>query len=54
MEVIVFIIWVISLALFGIATFMPRPFNIMAGGLLAFDLWIGLQFLVEATDPITL
>lgn len=53
MEIIVFIIWIISLVFLGIAAFYPpRSFNILAVGLFALDLWLGLQFLMEQTDPL--
>jgi hypothetical protein len=56
MPVLVFIIWIVSLVLLFIAAFMPRPWTtppaIFAAGVFALDLWLGLQFLIEATDPI--
>jgi hypothetical protein len=53
---VVFFVWVVSLVLLAIAAFLPRPWypaGLLAAGLFATDLWLGLQFLVEATDPIT-
>jgi hypothetical protein len=54
MAVITFIIWIVSLALLGVAAFRARPADISMLGLFAFDLWIGLQFLIETSDPFTL
>jgi len=53
MHILVLILWIISWVLFALAALQPRPFNIVAGGLFFFDLWIGLTFLLEVTDPIT-
>jgi hypothetical protein len=56
MSIVTFIIWIVSLVLLGLAASNPRPFgyvNAFAAGVFAFDLWIGLQFLIETTDPIT-
>ena len=53
MPILVFIIWIVSLVFLAIAAFYPpRSFNILAVGLFTWDLWLGLQFLIETTDPI--
>lgn len=52
MGVLVLILWIVSLVLFGIQAFYPNR-SILAAALFAFDLWIGLHFLMEVTDPIT-
>jgi hypothetical protein len=56
MPVLVFIIWIVSLVLLAIAAFYPRPWpqphSFFAAGVFALDLWLGLQFLIEASDPI--
>jgi hypothetical protein len=58
MHIFTLFIWIISLVLLFLAAFAPRPYvwsaSIGWAGLFAFDLWIGLQFLIVATDPITL
>lgn len=56
MHIVTFILWIVSLVLLAIAAFMPKPVwpsSAFALGVFAFDLWIGLQFLLELTDPIT-
>lgn len=53
MHVLVFVIWIVSLVLFAFEALRPRPFNVLAFGLFAFDLWIGLHFVLEVTDPLT-
>lgn len=56
MHILTLILWIVSLVLLAVAAFAPRPFwpgNAFALGVFAFDLWIGLQFLLELTDPIT-
>jgi hypothetical protein len=53
MNLVELILWIVSFVLFGLATFQPRPFNILAGGLLAMDLWLGLTYLWTVTKPIT-
>lgn len=56
MHVLTLIIWIASLVLLLVAALMPRPAfpaSAFALGVFAFDLWIGLQFLLEQTDPIT-
>jgi hypothetical protein len=54
MHALVLIVWIFSLAAFAFAAFWPPPQrNITAIGLLLFDLWLGLQFLIEVKDPIT-
>jgi hypothetical protein len=52
MHVFVFCIWVASIVVLGIASFMPKPYALLNIGLLLFDLWLGLQFLIETTDPV--
>jgi hypothetical protein len=52
MHIIVFIIWIVSLVLLAIGYYYPAR-HWPALGLFAFDLWIGLHFLLENTDPIT-
>jgi hypothetical protein len=56
MAILTFIIWIVSLVLLAIAAFHPRPWpqphSFLAAGVFAFDLWIGLQFLIEASDAI--
>jgi hypothetical protein len=55
MHVLVFIIWIVSLVLLFVAAFMPRPVwpsSAFALGVFALDLWLGLQFLLEVSDPI--
>jgi hypothetical protein len=53
---IVFVVWAFSLVLLAIAAFIaPRPwYPVFAAGVFALDLWLGLQFLVDAADPIRL
>lgn len=53
MHVAVFIIWIVSLVLLAVEPARTRPFNPLGLGLFAFDLWLGLHFLLEVTDPIT-
>lgn len=56
MHILTLILWIVSLVLLAVAAFMPRPVwpgSAFALGVFAFDLWIGLQFLLELTDPIT-
>jgi hypothetical protein len=56
MHVFTLILWIVSLVLLALAALSPRPFTYLnAGwaGLFFFDLWIGLQFLIEVSDPIT-
>jgi hypothetical protein len=53
MHVLVFIIWIVSLVLLAVGFNYPARW--WPGlGLFAFDLWIGLHFILETTDPITL
>jgi hypothetical protein len=55
MTTIVFICWIVSLVLLAIAAWFPaRTYNLVAAGLFFFDLWVGLQTLVEGGDRITL
>lgn len=55
MTTIVFIFWIVSLVLFAIAAYFPaRAYNLVAAGLFFFDLWLGLQMLVEGGERITL
>jgi hypothetical protein len=52
MHIVVFIIWIVSLVLLAAGYYYPTRW--WPGlGLFAFDLWIGLHFLLETTDPIT-
>jgi hypothetical protein len=53
MSLLVLICWIVSLVLFALAALQPRPFNVVAGGLFFFDLWVGLTYLMVVTDPIT-
>lgn len=56
MHVFTLILWIVSLVLLALAALAPRPFtyaNTLPAGVFFFDLWIGLQFLIEVTDPIT-
>jgi len=56
MHIITLFLWVISVVLLFVAALAPRPFGVASFGwvgVAVFDLWIGLQFLIEATDPIT-
>jgi hypothetical protein len=54
MHIIVLIIWIVSLVVLAFEPATRRPFTIGPLGLFLFDLWIGLQFLMEVTDPIRL
>ena len=51
MHVAVFIIWIVSLVLLAVPPIQTRAWPGL--GLFAFDLWLGLHFLLETTDPIT-
>ena len=56
MHILTLILWVASLVLLAVAALMPRPMwpsGAFALGVFAFDLWLGLQFLLELSDPIT-
>jgi hypothetical protein len=54
MLIVPLIFWIASLVLFAIKAFMARPgWDITALGLLAFDLWLGLHFLMTSGDRIT-
>jgi hypothetical protein len=53
MHVLTFFIWVASLVVLAIAAFFPNRYNFVAVGLFLMDLWLGLQVLMEVTDPIT-
>jgi hypothetical protein len=54
MHVIVLILWVVSLVLFAYGPATTRPITVAPWGLFFFDLWLGLQFLIEASDRVTL
>jgi len=53
MHVIVLLLWMASVILLAIAALLPRPVKLEWLGVCLFDLWLGLQFLIETTDPIT-
>jgi hypothetical protein len=53
MHIIVLILWIASLVVLAFEPARARPFAIGSLGLFLFDLWIGLHFLIEVTDPIT-
>jgi hypothetical protein len=53
MHIVVLIIWVASLVVLAFEPATQRPLTVGPWGLFLFDLWIGLQFLIEASDPIT-
>lgn len=55
MHIITFIVWIVALVLFMVEAVRARPgWNLTALGLFAFTLTVGLQFLVESGDRITL
>jgi hypothetical protein len=54
-HIVTFVVWIVALVLFAVETVRARPaWNLTAAGLFAFTLMVGLQFLVEASDRITL
>jgi hypothetical protein len=54
MALITFLLWIVSLVLLALAAFFPfGQYNLLAAGLFVMDLWLGLQWTVETTDPIT-
>jgi len=53
MHILVLFIWVASVIVLAIDAFMPA-IKLQSLGLLLFDLWIGLQFLIETPDPVTI
>ena len=55
MHIITFIVWIVALVLFAVEAVRARPrWNLTALGLFAFTLAVGLQFIIEASDRITL
>jgi hypothetical protein len=53
MHIFVLILWIVSLVLLAFEPARTRPFQPWGLGLFFFDLWLGLHFLIETTDPIT-
>jgi hypothetical protein len=54
MLIIPLIFWIVSCVLFAIKAALARPgWDLTALGLLAFDLWLGLHFLLESGERIT-
>lgn len=53
MHVIVLLIWMASFILLAIEALVPPGVKIGWLGLCLFDLWLGLQYLLEVSDPIT-
>jgi hypothetical protein len=47
-----FIIWIVSLVLLFFKPYASRDWGGL--GLFAFDLWLGLMFIIEAGDRITI
>jgi hypothetical protein len=52
---ITLVLWLLSLVLLGVAALAQRTdtaAGLALAGWLVVDLWLGLQFLVETSDPI--
>jgi hypothetical protein len=52
MHLVVFIIWIVSLVLLFFRPYTTREWHGL--GIFAFDLWLGLHFIIEAGDRITI
>lgn len=58
MHIVVFILWIISLVVLALVPgqdrFVRNTWAWGGWGLFLFDLWLGLHFLIETSDRVTL